>query len=247
MTLILSGQEPFAQGGNRLCFVHPEDDQRCIKVRRPDFTLEERRRKKGFPKNLKPLSSFDDNREEYLVMQQLMRTYGERVFQHISRCFGFVDTDYGKGLVSELIRDHDGAISQTLKKYLWDHGLTEEVQSAIANLCRLWEQEMVPSRDLLLHNIVVQQGREGLISRLVVIDGLGSAGLIPFHWLPTAQRKRKVARKTANLHERVGTLLSQRGQDTFPGYHGLLLHDGRPESTPAQDTNASEQEDSPSS
>ena len=247
MTLVLTGQEPFARGGNRLCFVHPEDDLRCIKVRRPDFTLEDRRREKGFPKNLKPLASFDDNREEYLVMKQLMRTYGEPVFRHISRCFGFVDTDLGKGLVSELIRDHDGAISQTLKKYLWDHGLTEACQAAINDLCRFWEQKVIPSRDLLLHNIVVQQSQPGEIGRLVVIDGLGSSGLIPFHWLPMTQRKKKVVRKTANLHERVGTLLSQRGQDTFPGYHGLLLHDGRPESTRAQDTNASEQEDSPSS
>ncbi|MGO1234243.1 MAG: YrbL family protein [Marinobacter sp.] len=229
MTVILSAQEPFAQGGNRLCFVHPEDDQRCIKVRRPDFTLEDRRRKKGFPKNLKPLSSFDDNREEYLVMQQLMRTYGERVFQHISRCFGFVETDLGKGLVSELIRDYDGAISQTLKKYLWDHGLTDDANRAINDLCKFWEQETVPSRDLLLHNIVVQQRQEGEISRLVVIDGLGSAGLIPFHWLPTFKQKRKVGRKTTNLHERVKELLSQRGQDNFPGYHGLLLHNGQQE------------------
>ena len=140
MTLVLTGQEPFARGGNRLCFVHPEDDLRCIKVRRPDFTLEDRRREKGFPKNLKPLASFDDNREEYLVMKQLRRTYGEPIFRHISRCFGFVDTDLGKGLVSELIRDHDGAISQTLKKYLWDHGLTEACQVAINDLCRFWEQ-----------------------------------------------------------------------------------------------------------
>ena len=59
MTLVLTDHNPFAQGGNRLCFVHPEDSLRCIKVRRPDFTLEDRRREKGFPKNLKPLSSFE--------------------------------------------------------------------------------------------------------------------------------------------------------------------------------------------
>jgi len=242
MTLVLTGHNPFAQGGNRLCFVHPEDSLRCIKVRRPDFTLEDRRREKGFPKNLKPLSSFDDNREEFLVMEQLMRIYGEHVFQHISRCFGFIDTDLGKGLVSELIRDYDGAISQTLKKYLWDYGLTEECQTAINALCRFWEQNAIPSRDLLLHNIVVQQSRAGKIDRLVVIDGLGSAGLIPFHWLPMAQRKKKVARKTANLHQRIQTLLGQRGQDTFPGYHGLLIHDGRPESpTTNHDAHSSKQ------
>jgi len=239
MTLTLSDQKPFARGGNRLCFVHPEDAEKCIKVRRPDFTLEDRRRKKGFPKNLKPLSSFDDNQEEFTVMQQLMNSYGERVFGHVSHCFGFVETDLGKGLISELIRDTDGAISQTLKKYLWDHGLTDECKAAIKDLCDFWEREAVPSRDLLLHNIVAQRIQGDRISRLVVIDGLGSAGLIPLNWLPKSQRKKKAARKTANLHQRIGTLLDQRGQDTFPGYHGLLLHDDRPTSKKPNSNNDS--------
>ncbi|MBC7192120.1 YrbL family protein [Marinobacter sp.] len=242
MTLVLTGHKPFAQGGNRLCFVHPEAPERCIKIRRPDFSLEDLRRSKGFPKNLRPLKSFDDNLEEWHVINTIAGRVGARAFEHIYRCFGFVDTDLGKGLVSELIRDHDGAISQTLKKYLWDHGLTEECQTAINTLCRFWKQEVIPSRDLLLHNIVVQQSQPGKINRLVVIDGLGSAGLVPFHWLPMTQRKKKVARKTANLHERVQTLLGQRGQDTFPGYHGLLIHDGRPESpTTDHDAHSSKQ------
>ncbi len=113
--LLLKDLKPFAQGGNRLCFVHPENPELCIKVRRPDFTLADRRRKKGFPKNLRPLKSFDDNREEFLVMNKLERFSGLEVFDHISRCFGFVDTDMGKGLVSELIRDENRSISETLK------------------------------------------------------------------------------------------------------------------------------------
>lgn len=227
MTLRLSNQKPFAQGGNRLCFVHPEHPDRCIKVRRPDFSLADRRRKKGFPKNLKPLSSFDDNREEFRIMSRFEQYYGDRIFHHVSRCYGFTDTDLGAGLVSELIRDANGAISETLKKYLWDHGLTDDCQAAITTLCEFWQREAVPSRDLLLHNIVVQKGPEGQILRLVVIDGLGSAGLIPFRWLPGSVQHRKAGRKVSNLHERIRDLLNQRGQGEFPGYHGLLLHDGR--------------------
>ncbi|WP_336368408.1 YrbL family protein [Marinobacter sp. C2H3] len=229
MTLTLSDQAPFAQGGNRLCFVHPEDPGRCVKVRRPDFSLADRRRKKGFPKNLKPLSSFDDNLEEARVMASLEHRYGDRAFRHISRCFGFVDTDMGRGLVSELIRDSDGAIAQTLKKVLWDEGFTDECRSAVETLSTFWEREAIPSRDLLLHNIVVQRADGGGIQRLVVIDGLGSAGLVPAHWLPIAAQRRKAARKTSNLLQRIDTLIGQRGQETFPGYHGLLLHDDRPE------------------
>lgn len=227
MTLLLSRLKPFAQGGNRLCFVHPDNPLRCIKVRRPDFTLEDRRRKKGFPKNLRPLSSFDDNMEEYKVMDMLLRCYGETVFEQVSRCHGFVDTDMGKGLVSELIRNGNGRISQTLKKYIWDYGLTPEIKYATEQLGDFWRKWKIPSRDLLLHNIVVQSD-DSRISRLVVIDGLGSQGILPLRWLPEGVQARKVERKIHNLWKRIDLLLEQRGGQTFPGYHGELLHEGLP-------------------
>ncbi|WP_237057000.1 YrbL family protein [Microbulbifer sediminum] len=226
MSILLTPEKPFAQGGNRLCFIHPGDASRCIKVRRPDFTLADRRRKKGFPKNLKPLSSFDDNLEEMRVMTALRKQYGELVFRHVSRCFGFVETDMGPGLVSELIRDANGAISQTLKKVIWDEGLTEECRGAVEALAVFWEKNLVPSRHLLLHNIVVQRDDQGRIRRLVVIDGLGSAGLVPMRLLPTVFQRKKIQKKVAVMHGRIETLLGQRHQDRFPGYHGLLMHDG---------------------
>lgn len=230
MTLQLKDLQPFARGGNRLCYVHPDDAALCIKVRRPDFSLEQRRTKKGFPKTLLPLSHFDDNREEYGVMTALDRSFGAPLYRHVSRCHGFVATDMGDGLVSELIRNDNGAIAETLKKYLWDHGFDDACQRAVKQFCEHWRTLAIPSRDLLLHNIVVQMRGEA-IERLVVIDGLGSAGLIPFHWLPRALRQRKAERKIDNLYERIDTLLGQRGQENFPGYHGLLLHN---DSTPRE-------------
>jgi len=236
MTLLLKQEKPFAQGGNRLCFVHPENSDRCIKIRRPDFTLEDRRRKKGFPKNLKPLSSFDDNIDEFQVMRTFEKRYGDSVFAHISRCYGFEDTDIGRGLTSELIRDQNGRISQTLKKYLWDFGLDDAISRAISLFTEFWVGNSVPSRDLLLHNIVVQIF-SGQIKRLVVIDGLGSAGLISDRVLPRYFLHRKAQRKVINLHQRIDELLNQRGNGDFPGYHGLLIHDGRqnPKVTDAED------------
>ena len=88
----------------------------------------------------------------------------------------------------------------------------------------------VPSRDLLLHNIVVQIDGEQ-IKRLVVIDGLGSTGLISDRIMPRYFLHHKAKRKVINLHMWIEELLNQRGDRDFPGYHGLLLHDGRP--TPA--------------
>ncbi len=229
MNILLSKEQAFAQGGNRLCFVHPRLPGRCIKVRRPDFTLEDCRRKKGFPKNLKPLSSFDDNLEEFRVMEAFKRDYPDMMFAHISRCYGFEETDMGKGLTSELIRDDDGRISITLKQYLWENGYPEPLQRAVHLLCEHWQRFLVPSRDLLVHNVVVQrswQGEKEIIERLVVIDGLGSADIIPLRWQPRWFRARKAKRKIANFHQRIESMLQTRGEKEFPGYHGLLMHDG---------------------
>lgn len=223
--LTLTDKQPFARGGNRLCYVHPENSKLCVKVRRPDFTLEDRRRKKGFPKNLRPLSAFDDNLEEYREMQFLEQHFGDRAFQHISRCYGFVDTDMGKGLVSELIRNPDGRIAVTLKQYLWDHGLTDQVRQVIEAFIDFWTFELIPSRDLLLHNIVVEMDSDAP-RRLVVIDGLGATGLLPFQWHPRFFRARRVNSKIKNFRERIDEFLTHQGAEKFPGPHGLLLHDG---------------------
>lgn len=226
MSIALTGEEPFARGGNRLCFIHPEHLERCIKVRRPDFTLEDLRRKKGFPKNLRPLSSFDDSREEYEVMQNIDSRLGEAAYRVVSRCFGFEATDLGAGLVSELIRDGDGRISRTLKQHIWDNGYYSSLRMAVARFGNEWATLGVPSRDLLVHNIVVQCAADGDIARLVVIDGLGSASAWPEHWRSRAMRQARSQRKVDNLNQRIDTLLAARANDEFPGTHGLLMHDG---------------------
>ena len=224
--IMLKNQQPFAQGGNRLCFVHPDQPERVIKVRRPDVSLEHKRKKKGFPKNLRPLSSFDDNVEELQVMESLDQLVGAQLYQCVARCYGFKDTDMGPGLVSDLIRDDGHNISHTLKQYIWDNGFDEPCQNAVDQFAESWVQLAIPSRDLLLHNIVVQRNHDGAIQRLVVIDGLGSPNILPVSLLPMSLRRNKARRKIENMRSRISRLESERGRETFPGYHGLLLHDG---------------------
>lgn len=224
--LLLKTLSPFASGGNRLCYIHPRFHDRCVKVRRPDFSLEDRRRKKGFPKNLRPLSAFDDSLEEFNVMRVLDGMFGDVLYQHVSRCYGFEETDMGQGLVSELICDDSHRISQTLKKLIWDEGITPEVERAVEAFAGFWITHGIPSRDLLLHNIVSQRTEDGVIRRLVVIDGLGGTGILPMQWQPKSMRVAAARRKVANMRERMQVLAGQRGAEKFPGYHGLLLHDG---------------------
>ncbi|MES2908726.1 MAG: YrbL family protein [Pseudomonadota bacterium] len=226
MTLSLSDLKPFARGGNRLCFVHPQHADRCIKIRRPDFTLEDLRRTKSFPKNLRPLSWFDDNQEEFKVMQDIAARLGEPAFALVSRCYGFEETDMGNGLTSELIRDADGRIARTLKQHIWDDGYSNALKAAVQHFGEAWAALGVPSRDLLVHNLVVQCEADGCIRRLVAIDGLGSASVIPDRWLPRSALLARSERKVDNLHERIASLLAARARNEFPGTHGLLMHDG---------------------
>ena len=72
------------------------------------------------------------------------------------------------------------------------------------------------------------RGADGEILRLVAIDGLGSASALPEGWRTLRSRQARSARKVANLHERIATLLAARERGEFPGTHGLLMHDGRP-------------------
>ncbi|MBU0537880.1 MAG: PhoP regulatory network YrbL family protein, partial [Gammaproteobacteria bacterium] len=202
MTLKLSAERPFSRGGNRLCFVHPDHPNRCIKVRRPEFTLEDYRRKKGFPKSLLPLSFFDDNAEEFRVLRDFQQNYADSIFDHVSRGYGMIETDLGLGICSELILDHTGDISMSLMLYLWNFGYTDECKAAVKVLQEHWMQHLIPSRSILLHNIVVERCLEGgveSINRLVVIDGLGATGIAALPFLPQFARRYLVGRKVKNL------------------------------------------------
>ncbi len=226
MTLTLKNTEPFAHGGNRLCFVHPDHADRVIKVRRPEFTLEDLRRKKGFPKNLRPLSWFDDNLEEFNVMQDINTRIGEKAFTVLSRCYGFEETDMGLGLTSELIRNGDGKIAYSMMEYIWNYGYPDELKAAVERFAEQWLQLSIPSRDLILHNILVQCDAQQKIQRLVVIDGLGSSGAIPSHWLPPAMQQAKARRKISNLYQRIADFLLVCKSGQLPNTFWQLKHDG---------------------
>ncbi|MFL0796268.1 MAG: PhoP regulatory network YrbL family protein [Cellvibrionaceae bacterium] len=221
-----SEDQAFARGGNRWCFVDPENNGRCIKVARADRTPEIKRAKKKFPANLKRLSSFDDNREEYSVYARIDQCVGEQAYELIPRCYGFVETSLGKGLVTELVRDSDQCISMSLKQYLWQNGYTDELKAVVEQFKSRWAELGMPSRNLLLHNIVVKQ-KEGVIDRLVVIDGLGWPDLIPFAYFSKSLARKKASRKAQRLDSAIEKLLQVKAENGDWGYHGWLEQDKR--------------------
>ena len=59
----LNGITPFAEGGNRMCYVHPDNPNRCLKVIHPGL-LEKIKENKSWYKRFRSLESFDDNLRE---------------------------------------------------------------------------------------------------------------------------------------------------------------------------------------
>ncbi|WP_317929970.1 YrbL family protein [Halioxenophilus sp. WMMB6] len=228
MTIVDLGplDNAFTQGGNRLCFSDPRDAGRCIKVLRPDRLPAIKRAKYRFPRNLKPLHYFDDNWQELRIYQQIERLVGEAAFQLIPRCFGMVDTNHGPGLVSEMITDSDGRVSLSLKQCVWQQGREPKLMAAVHAFIKRWGELGMPSRNLLLHNIVVQQQTDDRL-RLVVIDGLGWPDLLPLaNWLPSLARA-KAQRKAERLLAAIDNLINNQKTGKSWGYHGWLEDDQR--------------------
>lgn len=209
----LKNREPFASGGNRLCFLHPEYTDRCLKVIREDRTPEIRRSEKRFPANLRPLSIFDENRVEVSVLNYLHTNYPVQITRHLPRSFGLVETDLGMAHETTLICDSDSLVSQTLEQYVWENGLNSLAEKVIRAFKDDWAVRPPRTRDLIPHNFVVQL--EGNSAKLVMIDGFGKT---PFIKLPFQNRLMKLhlRRRLKNFDYRVQLIKKRKAANDGP-------------------------------
>lgn len=221
-----STKNAFAGGGNRLCFIDPRDNGHCIKIAREDRTPELRRRQQAGLSRLKPLKNFDENAQEIETYQKIDRHIGPNAYALIPKCYGRVNTDLGSGICLELICDDDKQISVSLKQYLWENGRTEQLETIIENFSSKWVALGMPSRNLLLHNIVVQQ-KNGEPNRLVVIDGLGWSGIAKIAYLVPGFSQKQAKRKISRLSPSIDALLKTQSNQGDWGFHGWIEKEKR--------------------
>ena len=80
----LSNVTPFAEGGNRKCFVHPNNQDRCLKVVHPGL-VEKMKKNKPWYKKLRSNDSFDDNlREQAAYNQKALRDENLDLWIHLA-------------------------------------------------------------------------------------------------------------------------------------------------------------------
>ena len=159
-----------AEGTDRKCFRHPDDERLCIKVLHPDT------RPGRFWRELR-------------YYRRLQRRGVD--FDHLTGFRGLVATDQGRGAVFDLVLDDDGRISRSLAHYLalndpaFNHWIVDEIE----RLKQYFFDQWIVFHDLNPTNILVR--RLGYDSySLVVIDGIGHN-----HFLPLASYSARLARK----------------------------------------------------
>lgn len=166
--------EPIGVGQERVCYRHPEDTRKVVKIQKGESDKQTRR--------------------ELALYDNLSRRKMSN-FDHIPRYYGMAQTNLGTGFVVDLISDFDGSVS----KSLWWHFeqgypvaefspyLDEFRQYLVDNL-------IVFSVDMGRYNILFQK-TSPQYARLVVIDGLGNHTAI--NWLDNIAyfARRKIERR----------------------------------------------------
>ncbi len=200
-TIDLSLDDFFAAGGNRCCFTVPEKTNLCVKVNRVDRSPAFKKAKAPIYKRLRSLDAFDENQEEYRVLGALETFAPEAAGRLIPKCHGWVNTPFGSGLLLTLFRNADGNVSDTVEMEMVRNGVTAELKRAVALFKEEWREVAVPSRQLLLHNIVINKDKNHW--RLAVIDGLGSGEALPLGKLLPSMRRRQIERRLDQFDKRL--------------------------------------------
>jgi len=182
--LQLRSRKPFASGEERDVYLHPDDDTRCIKISNvtppADFKPQTLRDWLFWISRGRNTGYFDINYTDDLFYRLLRERNDPEVFAHLPRCYGLIDTDLGKGLVCELIRNEDGTPCITMKQYIQKHGAISDpkVIRAVDDFLGWLVEKNIFLREMGGTNTFFRYAKDGGV-RLYHIDAVGCLDLIP--------------------------------------------------------------------
>lgn len=174
----LSTRTPVAIGQLRKIYQHPDAPELLIKVLRPEAIVARwggaRRWYKRIPRALH-YTGYVRELKEYIAIQ----ARAPESDPPIARMVGVVATDLGLGLVSEKVRDENGAPGPTLARLYEDNrGFPAWVEEALAVFLRDLQRCNVIVGDLHAWNLVYGSDSRGG-PRLVLVDGFGEKNVLP--------------------------------------------------------------------
>jgi hypothetical protein len=166
----------FAKGYHRACYIHPEDENLCIKV---------------------SLAADNGETESEIKYYRHLQRRGVS-WDMLPRFHGRTDTTIGSGAVFDLIRDDDGEISKSLMEYFKTPELTETIRAGLADafigLKNYLIAERIVTRTIKPKNVLYQK-RDSGSGRLFIIDNIGNTDFIRLADYLGAYARMKIARK----------------------------------------------------
>jgi hypothetical protein len=191
--------KPIGTGRERACYVHPEDPRLAIKM---------------------PMGEVSDQTQRDLKFYRKLKKRGIKGIPHVPDFHGLCDTNLGRGLVVDLIRNYDGEISRPLNWYLAQGVPIEEFGEFLAELKQSFLQNLIIfNHDMTIGNLLFQKS-SSRSAQLVAIDGLGDVVAIDwFDNFPFLVR-RKINRRWKRFMERIyhsPEVLRQRSKTVAPG------------------------------
>jgi hypothetical protein len=161
-TVILDEEHLLAKGGERFCYIHPEDSQKVIKAYK---------------------NNSNNNRQndlEYLYYNYL--TKRKCNLRYISKCYGYIHTNYGKGVVFQRALNFDGSPSRSLQYMMLKKEITVETQNMLINqLIDYLKTEQILFVDTCLSNVFCIKKKNEKYE-LMIVDGLGAKRLNYKYW-----------------------------------------------------------------
>lgn len=150
----------FGKGLHREVFVHPENENLCIKV--------------------VTYGNQQETKREQAYYRQLQKR--NIAWDLLPKFHGNVDTNLGPGAVFDVIRDPNGKVSKTLEHYLADAEFVEnnrqDIQTALKNLKQYLLQYHIMSMAIKPKNVLYQLADNGP-GNLFIIDNIGNSDFIP--------------------------------------------------------------------
>ena len=188
--------EPIGTGRERACYIHPEDPRLAIKM---------------------PMGTVSDQTLRDLKFYRKLKKRGIKGIPHVPDFHGLCETNLGRGIVVELIRNYDGEISRPLNWYLAQGVPIEEFEQYLEELKQSFLQNLIIfNHDLTIGNLLFQKP-SSRTAQLVAIDGLGDVVAIDwFDYFPFLVR-RKINRRWKRFMEgiyRTHEVRQQRGKTT---------------------------------
>jgi hypothetical protein len=162
-TLILDEKDFLAKGGERSCYIHPEDNKKLVKVIHAKENLNQQ------------------NDVEEIYMNYLDKRSVD--LSHIAKYYGKVSTNLGDGLIYERVLNYDGSETKSLRYSMVYKTIPLNIlEELLQELKNYLEKNRILFVDTSLTNIFCKK-IDNKNYKLIIVDGLGAKRLGFKFWL----------------------------------------------------------------